>query len=237
LYQEIKFVDNSIGLFVSELAKQDFLDETLIVIGAKHGQSPIDPSRLVRIPADNGGEPPSAILGSSFLPDSELNQIGPTEDDASLLWLSDSSKTAAAVSALESGSPALPAASNIAGIGEIFSGPSLSLLFGTPGVPPSGDPRVPDIVVVTNIGVVYTGGKKKVAEHGGFAHDDTNAVLLLSNPGFKAATVTSPVENTQVAPTILSALGLDPEQLQAVQKERTQLLPGLGLHQRARRRL
>ncbi len=232
LFQEIKFVDNSIGLFVSELRKQGLLDETLIVIGAKHGQSPIDTSRVLRIPADNGGEPPSAILGSSFLPDSELNQIGPTEDDASLLWLSDSSKTAAAVSALESGSPASPAASNIAGIGEIFSGPALSLLFGTPGVPPSGDPRVPDILVVTNIGVVYTGGKKKVAEHGGFAHDDTNAILLLSNPGFTAATITSPVENAQVAPTILSALGLDPDQLQAVQKEGTQLLPGLAFRHR-----
>jgi hypothetical protein len=198
------------------------------VIAAKHGQSPIDTTRLLRIPADNAGKSPSDILGATLLPDSELNQIGPTEDDVSLLWLSDSSKTAIAVSDLESASPAFPASSNIAGIGEIFSGPSLNLLFGTPGVPPNGDPRVPDIVVVTNIGVVYTGKKKKVAEHGGFAHDDTNTMLLLSNPDFKAATVTSPVENMQVAPTILSALGLDPDKLQAVQQEGTQALPGLG---------
>jgi hypothetical protein len=31
----------------------------------------------------------------------------------------------------------------------------------------------------------------------------------------------------QVAPTILSALGLDPEALEAVRKERTGVLPGL----------
>lgn len=228
LLQEIQFVDNSIGLMVAELNKQGLLKNTLIVIGAKHGQSPIDTSRVLRIPADNGGEPPSAILGSSYLPDSELNQIGPTEDDLSLLWLSDSSKTASAVSQLESASPALPASSNIAGIGEIFSGPGVNLLFGTPGVPPNGDPRVPDIVVVTNIGVIYTGHKKKVAEHGGFAHDDNNTILVLSNPRFTAATVTSPVENMQVAPTILSALGLDPAELQAVQKEGTQVLPGIS---------
>lgn len=224
LFQEIEFVDNSIGLMVAELKKHGILNQTLIVIGAKHGQSPIDPNRLLRIPADNGGEPPSEILGSSFLPDSELNQIGPTEDDVSLLWLKPGSDTATAVGDLESASPP---SNNVAGIGEIFSGVSLSPLFGTPGLPPNGGPRIPDIVVVTNIGVIYTGKKKKVGEHGGFAPDDTNAMLLLSNHSLKATTITVPVTNMQVAPTIVSALGLDPAQLQAVQKEGTLILPGL----------
>jgi hypothetical protein len=224
LYQEIKFVDYAVGLMVSELMKKGGLDDTLIVVGAKHGQSPIDPSHLLRIPADNGGKPPSEILGTSFLPDSELNQIGPTEDDISLLWLTDSSKTGQAVSNLEAASPP---ASNIAGIGEIFNGPSLSLLFDLPGVPPNGDSRTPDIVVVPNTGVVYTGGKKKVAEHGGFAHDDVNAMLLISNPAFSSKTIASPVENMQVAPTILEALGLEPDKLQSVELEQTQVLPGL----------
>jgi hypothetical protein len=228
LYQEITFVDHSIGLMISELSKQGRLNDTLIIVGAKHGQSPIDTSRLVRIPADNGGKSPSSILGSSFLPDSELNQIGPTEDDISLLWLSDPSQTAAAVADLQSDSPSSPGSSNIAGIGEIFSGPSIGLLFDTPGVPPKGDPRTPDIIVVPNIGVVYTGGKKKVAEHGGFAHDDINAMLLLSNPSFSSKTVNSPVENMQVAPTILQALELEPGDLQSVQLEHTQVLPGLN---------
>jgi len=51
--------------------------------------------------------------------------------------------------------------------------------------------------------------------------------MLLSNPGFAAATVTTTVETKQVGPTILEALGLDPASLQAVQKEGTQTLPGL----------
>jgi hypothetical protein len=226
LLQEIKFVDTSIGLMVAELTKQNLLDSTLIIITAKHGQSPIDINRLLRIPADNAGQPPSAILGSSFLPDSELNQIGPTEDDVSLLWLSDSSQTSAAVAELERVSPVT---NNIAGIGEIFAGNSLALLYNTPGVPPNGDSRTPDIIITTDVGVVYTGGKKKVAEHGGFAHDDTNVILLVSNPSFSDATVDSAVETAQIAPTILSALGLDPNSLQAVQKEGTQPLPGLDL--------
>jgi hypothetical protein len=33
----------------------------------------------------------------------------------------------------------------------------------------------------------------------------------------------------QVAPTILGALGLDPRSLEAVRKEHTDTLPGLGL--------
>jgi hypothetical protein len=122
-----------------------------------------------------------------------------------------------------------PATSNIAGIGEIFSGPGIGQMFNLPGLPPSGDPRTPDIIVTPNIGVTYSGSSKKLAEHGGFSHDDTNVMMLLSNPSFAAGTVTSPVETDQIAPTILAALGLDPEKLTAVQKEGTQVLPGVGL--------
>ena len=52
-------------------------------------------------------------------------------------------------------------------------------------------------------------------------------MMLLSNPTFTAKTITGPVETTQVAPTILWALGLDPTDLQSVQLEGTQVLPGL----------
>ena len=76
------------------------------------------------------------------------------------------------------------------------------------------------------MGVVYTGSSKKQAEHGGFAQDDTNVMMLISNPRLKPATITSFVETTQVAPTILSILGLDPNDLTAVQAEGTPVLPG-----------
>jgi hypothetical protein len=101
-------------------------------------------------------------------------------------------------------------------------------LFNLPGLPPSGDSRTPDIIVTPNIGVTYSGSTKKLAEHGGFSHDDTNVIMLVSNPSFSPVTVTSPVETAQIAPTILAELGLDPQQLQAVQIQGTQVLPGLG---------
>ena len=218
---EIEFVDAGIGQMVSELKKQGLLRSTLIIITAKHGQSPIDTHRFTPI----SGTSPADLL-AAFLPFSEspLNPtgIGPTQDDISQLWLSNSSDTLTAVGILEANAAS-------AGIGQIFYGPSLTTMFNSPGLPPNGDPRTPDIIVQPNVGVIYTGSSKKQAEHGGFAHDDTNVMLLVSNPAFAARTVTSFVETTQVAPTILQALGLDPNHLDAVQKEGTPVLPGLSL--------
>jgi hypothetical protein len=48
---------------------------------------------------------------------------------------------------------------------------------------------------------------------------------VLSNPSFTPSTVNTPVETTQVAPTVLRALGLEPSQLQSVQMEGTPVLP------------
>jgi len=76
--------------------------------------------------------------------------------------------------------------------------------------------------------VTYSGSTKKLAEHGGFSRDDTNVMLLLSNPSFKQKVVTSPVETMQVAPTILRALGVDPNALETSRIEGTQVLPGLN---------
>jgi hypothetical protein len=140
------------------------------------------------------------------------------------VWLSSECTTETAVSMLETQSPAT---ANIGGIGEIFSGPAITQLFNALGLPPNGDPRTPDILTTPNLGVTYFGSGKKLAEHGGFAHDDVNVMLLLSNPSFAPNTVTSPVETLQIAPTILAALGLDPNALQAVQKEHTQVLPAV----------
>lgn len=230
LLSEIEFVDASIGEMVTALKSRGLLDSTLIVISAKHGQSPIDSSRYLGIStvaSDPITTSPATIL-EKCLPFSEspanASGIGPTEDDVSLVWLSNQCTTESAVNMLETQSPAT---SNIAGIGEIFSGPAITQLFNAPGLPPSGDPRTPDILTTPNIGVTYSGSSKKLAEHGGFAHDDVNVMLLLSNPSFEPKTVTSPVETLQIAPTILQALGLDPYQLQAVQKEGTQVLPAV----------
>jgi len=233
---EIQFVDAAIGQMVDALKHEGLLDSTTIIITAKHGQSPIDPNRFFPIPGNSGsnGTPPSGFIGH-LLPavySDPNNGLGLAEDDISQIWLADSSRTADAVTALENNGTAI-------GLGQIYYGASLDALFNPPGVPndpgpccklrEGGDPRTPDVIVIPNVGVVYTGNLKKQSEHGGFAWDDTNVMLLVSNPDIKARTVHSFVETAQVAPTILKLLGLDPEALDAVREEGTPILPGLDL--------
>ena len=222
LLNEFQFVDDSIGKFVSELRKQGLLNSTLIVITAKHGQSPIDPSRYVG-QTINGTSPVTLLSNAGMIPFSESTNnptgIGPTEDDVSLVWLSSSFDTDAAVAILE----ANPSTTTGIGLGQIYYGPSLFLNFNDPTI----DPSTPDIIVTPNVGVTYSGSHAKQAEHGGFAHDDTNVVLLLSNPSFKPRTVSAPVGTAQVAPTILKALHLNPNLLDAVRAEGTSVLPAV----------
>ncbi len=230
LLPEIQFVDTSIGKMVAELKSDGLYDSTLIVITAKHGQSPIDSSRYLGIsttPNDPITTSPATIAANAgCLPFSEspLNPtgIGPTEDDVSLVWLDSKCTAESVVAMLETQSPST---NNIAGIGEIFWGAGITQLFNAPGLPPDGDPRTPDILVTPHIGVTYSSSTKKLAEHGGFAHDDTNVIMLLSNPSFQPTTVTTPVATMQVAPTILKALGLNPQALQSVREEGTATLP------------
>ena len=222
LLSEFQFVDASIAAFVSELKKQGLYDSTLIVITAKHGQSPIDPSRYVG-QTILGTSPVTLLSNAGYIPWSESTNnptgIGPTEDDVSLVWLSDSADTQSAVDIIEQN----PSMTTGVGLGQLFYGPSLELNYNNP----TNDPRTPDIIVTPNVGVTYSGSTAKQAEHGGFAHDDTNVVLLLSNPGFAPRTVYSGVGTAQVAPTILKALGLNPGALEAVRVEGTPVLPAV----------
>jgi predicted AlkP superfamily pyrophosphatase or phosphodiesterase len=230
LLSEIQFADDSIGQMVEGLRRRGLLESTLIIVTAKHGQSPIDPNLFSPIPGhnSNNGVSPATLISNQLhaaMPASEDpngSGIGSTEDDVSLLWLTNPSYTDQAVSLLESNLKTI-------GTGQIFHGASLALNYGMQGFGPGLDPRTPDIIVQPNVGVVYTGSAKILEEHGGFAHDDTNVMLLLSNPSFRQRTVFSEVGTLQVAPTILKALGLNPEQLDGVRIEGTGVLPDLNL--------
>jgi hypothetical protein len=231
LLSEIQFADDSIGEMMSELKSRDLLDSTLIIITAKHGQSPIDPNLYFPIPGHskaNGITPATLIsndLHAAMPPSEDPNGsgIGSTEDDVSLLWLTSPSYTDQAVSLLEANKTAI-------GAGQIFYGPTVALNYNQPGLQPWGDPRTPDIIVAPNVGVTYTGSTAKQMEHGGFAHDDTNVMLLVSHPSLTPRTVFAEVGTLQIAPTILRALGLDPMQLDGVRLEGTSALPAVQIH-------
>ncbi|HKD13075.1 MAG TPA: alkaline phosphatase family protein [Candidatus Angelobacter sp.] len=205
LQAQLDFVDQSLGKMVSELKKEGLFDSTLIIVGAKHGQSPIDVQKRVGI----GGGEPATTIGAP-----EAFDIS---DDGSLIWLTDSSLTASVVASLS-----VPAVQNHLGIQEIFALNSLEDKFNSP----LHDERTPDIILKTNTGVIFTGGSK-IAEHGGLNEDDIHTGLLVSMPGLHPARINVPVFNQQVAPTILRALGLDPDELDAVRAEHVQVLPFL----------
>src|ERR1035441_1006998 len=123
LLGEIKFVDASIGKFVEELKARHLYHSTLIVITAKHGQSPIDSVRYNPI-LNTGSSPATLLSNAGYIPFSEStnnpNGIGPTEDDVSLIWLKNSSDTASSVKILEQNADQI-------GLGQIYYGPSLAL--------------------------------------------------------------------------------------------------------------
>jgi len=223
LQGEITFVDASIGKMVSALEARGLLDSTLIIVTAKHGQSPIDPARYVA-QLNVGSSPATVLAQANCIPYSESpldpTGIGPTEDDISLIWLSPSCSTASALALIEQSADRLA-------IDEIFVGHTLATMFNPPGIPPNGDSRTPDFIVQPNVGHTYSGSTKKQAEHGGFAFDDTNVMLLVSSPWIQPKTVHAWAETMQVAPTILKALGLDPNALDAVRSEGTRVLPDL----------
>jgi arylsulfatase A-like enzyme len=73
-----------------------------------------------------------------------------------------------------------------------------------------------------------TGKTAKIAEHGGADPEDRDVPLTVYAPSAVAPNVVSqPVQTTQIAPTILRLLGLDPQSLDAVRIEGTRVLPGL----------
>lgn len=205
LKSELDFVDSTLGMIVSELKSKELYDSTLIIIAAKHGQSPIDVQKRVGI----GGGEPATTVGSA-----EAFDIS---DDGSLIWLTDPTLTDSVVANLS-----LPAVQDHLGIQEIFAGQSLTDKWDDP----TKDERTPDIVLKTNTGVIFTGGHK-IAEHGGLNEDDVHTALLVSKPGLRAQTIHTFVLNQQVAPTIVRALGIDPEELEAVRKEGIPVLPFL----------
>lgn len=232
LSDALDFVDRELGLMVAALKANNLYSSTAIIISAKHGQSPINLATLRKeknnpVPNAAPVTDPGVTLGDIALGagGDQSSAEGEIQDDVALIWLQDQSKTASDVAKLSD-----PTIRQQDGIGSILSGAAIKRGFGDPLT----DPRVPDIIVVTQPGVIYSGSARKVAEHGGFNHDDTNVLLLVESPGLTPGTVNSAVQTTQIAPTILHLLGVDSgpasnSKLQAVRAENTAVLPGLGL--------
>jgi hypothetical protein len=234
----IAYADNALGKMVAELKAKNLYSSTVMIVTSKHGQSPADHSTLVK----NGDTLTALLEAKNFLdPKGNFGQAATRTgnlndgsglagtglvqtDDLGLIWLRDQSQTGAVVASLQAN-----LACTTKGI--CADGPQASILSGAALAAKFGDPargRAPDIIVQPNPGVIYTKSKKKDAEHGGNAPDDSHLGLLVSYPTLQPATNASTVNLTQVAPTVLKSLNVDPALLQSVATEGTQVLPGLG---------
>ena len=218
--------DAALASMIQALKDQKIYDSTLFIVTAKHGQTPINPVKTHK--------PGHFADGVASLPDGKTNPAaiavtsanacatGPcgfvNDDDIALIWLADQTMDQQVRDYLNVN--ALPLF-----IDEVLGGDELTLRFNNP----LKDSRTPDIIVRPNYGTIYTTSTAKNAEHGGFNYSDTNVGLVVSNPKLSAKVVKSPVATSQVAPTILRALGIEPELLKSVRVEKTKALPGLGL--------
>ncbi len=214
LLDAISHTDASIGAMVQALKDRHLYDSTAVIVMAKHGETPLDPPRTIVLTKTIQ----DIVKGVK----SDLLAKTPTQKSNSLIWLTDQSYTPLVVEALEANREAI-------GAGQILWGEALKLLFPDPLT----DPEVPDIIVVTNSGVNFEPdvSSTTLAEHGGFGENDTHVPLLVSIAGIEARTIQAPVQTTQIAPTVLELLHVNPRALKAVQLEGTPALPGLDRHE------
>jgi hypothetical protein len=231
LVRALNYINTQVGAMVSRIKADGLARSTAIIISAKHGQSPTDPGALARVP----DSPIISAINAAWTaahPGAGKLVIFSTDDDGMLLWLSDRSQAAADFvkqyllthSAAGNNISGNPVTVPTSGVKTVYAGAASAAFFGVP----LGDPRHPDVVGIAEHGVVYTGGQAKIAEHGGDDVQDRNVPVLVVSPSVRrAGTSGVPVETTQIAPTILDLLGLNPGQLQAVRIEHTKVLPGL----------
>jgi hypothetical protein len=208
------------------LHRQGLSHSTAIIISAKHGQSPQNPALLTRI--DDG--PILANLDAAWQaahPTAKRPLVAfAIDDDGMLMWLNDPSAAAATFARdflLEQTGTGNdingnPKAYTQSGLRTVYAGAAAASFMRVQ----LGDPRVPNIIGVAQVGTVFTGHMAKIAEHGGDNPQDRHVLLVVTGePITDPAVVTSSVETTQIAPTILSLLGLKPTDLMAVRIEHT----------------
>jgi hypothetical protein len=221
----LESTDAALAAIISELKAQNLFDSTVIIVTSKHGQSPINPVKthkpghfadLVAALPDGGTNPAAiAITNAGACSTGPCGSVN--DDDIALIWLADQSMDTQVQAYINTN--ALPLF-----VDEAMGTNELKLRFNDP----LKDSRTPDIIVRPNYGTIYTTSTSKNAEHGGFGYTDTGVGLLVSNPSITKKVLKTPVATSQVAPTIIQYLGLDPESLNSVKAEKTAVLPGLG---------
>jgi hypothetical protein len=230
LQHALDYINTEVGAMMAAIQARGIADSTVVILSAKHGQSPQDPNALTRIPDGPIIDALNAAWKQKHPQSGDLVAFS-VNDDGMLIWLNDRSTAAEefaksfllARSGTGDDINGTPKPYTSSGLSQVYAGKDAADFIGVP----TNDARVPDIIGVAQYGTVYTGGHGKIAEHGGDNPQDRDVPLLVSGQPVSAAAGTvdpAAVETTQIAPTILHLLGLDPNALQAVQIEHTAAL-------------
>jgi len=210
----LDYVDASIGRMLAEIDRQGLADDTMIIVTAKHANSPVDHSTTRWVDPGQFKTLINAYGQSINEPDLYAQA---TADTMALIWLTDRSQANAVADMLQQHATDIAA-------GTITSGQDVARLFG--GQLGGNPSRIPDIVIQPTAGVVYDSPNAKWADHGSGSAEDTHVPLVVVDPhGPRHITINCPVSLRQIAPSILKSLGLNPESLDAVRLEGTKTLP------------
>jgi hypothetical protein len=230
LQRALDYINGKVAAFMSEIKAQVLEGNTVIILSAKHGQSPNTPSALTRIPDGPVIDALNAAWHAQYPKAVDPLVAFSINDDGMLIWLNDRGGTATSFartfllnhSGIGNDINGNPKPYTASGLSQVLAGSAAADYFKVP----AGDSRVPDLFGISQYGTVYTGGKGKIAEHGGVNPQDRDVPLVVSGKPIGAHEVNDDrVGTTQIAPTILQLLGLDPESLQAVRIEHTDSLP------------
>jgi predicted AlkP superfamily pyrophosphatase or phosphodiesterase len=209
LAQALDYVDGAVARMLDRLDANGLTDNTMVILTAKHANSPVDRGSLRWV------DPAQLTSLINSVQSGLTAQV--TADTMALIWLRDRSRAADAANVLQSNASAV-------GAGTIASGEAVATLFG--GQLGGNPARIPDIVVQPARGVVYATPNAKLVDHGSGSAEDTHVPLVVVDPGHDGGvTLGCSVSLRQVAPTILKALGLKPQSLDAVRLEGTKRLP------------
>jgi hypothetical protein len=228
LSNALDYINVQLGTMVAALKAIHLDRDTVIIISAKHGQSPQTPSALTRIPDAPIISALNAAWHTAHPTAADPLVAQSTDDDGMLMWLNDRSDTATGFaksfllnhSGTGNDINGNPKAYSASGLTKVYAGEDAADYFHAK----PGDPRTPDLFGISQVGTVFTGGQGKIAEHGGANPQDLNVPIIVSGWKVKSQVSDGAVETTSIAPTILRLLGLDPDKLQAVQKEHTPVL-------------
>jgi predicted AlkP superfamily pyrophosphatase or phosphodiesterase len=211
---DMKDWDNDLGKIEDEYRKEGILDQTMFVITADHGMMPI--TRFV----------PSTVITNA------ISQAGTTAPDIATnsgdyVWLADATKAQAAadnimnardpgiqcayyLSTSSTGAPQYNASQycNLAAPLEAANQYLLSALL---------NGHQPQVVVLGNEGASFSDPVSThwKGDHGGASWESQHMPLIISGPGIKQGiTVSSPVQLEDIAPTVLTNMGVAPTAMQ-----------------------